>query len=81
MGEACEDALRVEFDGLVKLECQSSTIRSDDGVLAHRQLDEGFGLTLLARDGLTDVRTASNVQHSVTALLCQSIYRLVSRLR
>ena len=81
MGEARKDALRVDFDRLVKLECHGSTISGDDGLLSYRQLDETFGLTLMADDGLADLRRPSNVQHGLTALLGQSIYRSVSRLR
>ena len=81
MGEARKDALRVDFDRLVKLECHGSTISGDGGLLAYRQLDEAFGLTLMADDGLADLRRPSNVQHGLTALLGQSIYRSVSRLR
>ena len=81
MGEARKDALRVDFDHLVKLECHGSTISGDGDLLAYRQLDEAFGLTLMADDGLADLRRPSNVQYSLTALLGQSIYRSVSRLR
>ena len=56
MGEARKDSLRVDFDRLVKLECHGSTISSDGGLLAYRQLDEAFGLTLMADEGLTDLR-------------------------
>ncbi len=74
MGEARKDALRVDFDRSVKLEFHGSTISSDGGLLAYRELDEAFALTAMADDVLTDLRTGSNVQHSLTALLRQSIY-------
>ena len=79
--ETRKDALRVDFDRLIKLECHGSTISGDGDLLAYRQLDEAFGLTLMADDVLADIRRPSNVQHGLTALRDQSIYRSVSRLR
>jgi hypothetical protein len=74
MGETRKDALRVDFDRTVKLEFYGSTVSSDGGLLLYRDLDKAFALTLMASDVLTDLRTGSNVQHSTTALLRQSIY-------
>ncbi|MDP6719832.1 MAG: IS1380 family transposase, partial [Pirellulaceae bacterium] len=74
MGEAGKDALRVNFDRSIKLEFHGSTISSDAGLLAYRELDEAFALTVLADDVLIDLRTGSNIQHSLVALLRQSIY-------
>ena len=74
MGEARKDASRVDFDRLVKLECHGSTISSDGGLLAYGQLDEAFALTTMADEVLTDVRAGSNIQHSLSARLRQSIY-------
>ena len=45
MGEDRKDALRVDFDRSVKLEFHGSTICSDSGLLAYRELDEAFALT------------------------------------
>ena len=74
MGQARKDVLRVDFDRSVKREFQGSTISSDDGLLAYRELDEAFALTVMADDLLTDLCTGSNIQPSLTALLRQSIY-------
>ena len=74
MGEVRKEALRVDCDRSVKLEFRGSTISSDAGLLAYRELDEAFALTVLADEVLTDLRTGSNIQHSLTALLRQSIY-------
>ena len=74
MGEARKDVLQVDFDRSVKLEFHGSTISSDGGLLAYRELDEAFALTVMADDVLTDLRTGCNIQHSLTALLRQSIY-------
>ena len=70
MKEIRKDALRMDCDRSVKLEFHGSTISSDGGLLAYRELDEAFALTLMVNDALTDLRTGSNVQHSLTALLC-----------
>lgn len=74
MGEARKDALRVEFDRSVKLEFHGSTISRDGGLLAYRELDEAFAFTVMADNLLIDLRTGSNIRHSLTALLRQSIY-------
>jgi len=74
MGEARKDAFQVDFDRSVKLEFHGSTISSDGGLLAYRELDEAFALTVMADDVLTELRTGSNIQHRLTALLRQSIY-------
>ena len=42
MGEAPKDALRVTCDRSVKLEFHGSTISSDGGLLAYRELEEAF---------------------------------------
>ena len=74
MGEARKDVLHVDFDRSIKLEFHGSTISSDGGLLAYRELDEAFALTVMADDLLTDVRTGSNIRHRLIALLRQSIY-------
>ena len=79
MGEARKDALRVGFDRSVKLEFHGSTVSSDGGLLPYRDLDDAFSLTAMANDVLTDLRTGSNTQHTLTALLRQSIYSRLAR--
>jgi len=74
MGDARKDALRVGFDGSVRLEFHGATISSDGGLLAYRDLDDAFALTAQAGAALTDWRTGTNIRHSLTALLRQSIY-------
>src|SRR3972149_5687475 len=74
MGEARKDALRVNFDRKLKLEFHGVKVTSDAGLLAYRELDDVFGLTDMVACELRDNRTGKNTQHSVTALLRQSVY-------
>ena len=74
MGEARKDALRVNFDRKLKLEFHGVKVTSDAGLLAYRELDDVFGLTSLVPCELRDNRTGKNTQHSLLALLRQSVY-------
>jgi prepilin-type processing-associated H-X9-DG protein len=74
MGEACKDALRLDFDHKLKLEFHRSKITSDAGLLAYRELDEALTLTSAVESELRDIRTGKNTQHGLAALLRQSIY-------
>jgi len=69
-----KDALRVNFDRKLKLEFHGVKVTSDAGLLAYRELDNTFDLTEMVASGLMDNRTGKNTQHSVTALLRQSVY-------
>ncbi len=74
MGDARKDALRVDFDRKLKLEFHGVKVTSDAGLLAYRELDDVFGLTDMVACELRDNRTGKNTQHSLLALLRQSIY-------
>ena len=74
MGESKKRALRVEFDKSVKLEFHGAKISSDAGLMLHRELDEVLGLTDNSEEVLGDMRTGKNTQHTLTALLRQSVY-------
>ena len=74
MGDGKNEALRVDFDRRLKLEFHGARVTSDAGLLAYRELDDTFGLTALAESVLSDSRTGKNAQHTMTALIRQSVY-------
>jgi hypothetical protein len=85
MGEGKKDTLRVNSDKRFKLEFHGVKVTSDAGLLVYREIDDVFGLTDIAAYELRDNRTGKNTQHSIAALLRQSVYSrlaevLVSRL-
>ena len=73
MGDSQDDIVRVEFDRTIKVEFHGSTVTNDAGLLAYRELDDALRLTSTAASGLHDTRTGQNTQHSLLALLRQSI--------
>jgi len=65
---------RVTFDSRVKLELHGSKVTSAAGLLAYRELDQALGLTVLGEELHNDWRTGKNTQHSLVALVRQSIF-------
>ncbi len=74
MGDGPKQALRVQFDGKIKLEFHGTNITSDAGLLAFRELDEAFRLTERGSTLLSDCRRGKNTQHTMLAMLRRSVY-------
>jgi hypothetical protein len=74
MGDRRRQALRVQFDGRLKLRFHGAKITSDAGLLAFRELDEAFRLTENASAVLSDPRHGKNTQHTLLAMLRQAIF-------
>ncbi len=74
MGDRRKQALRVQFDGKLKLEFHGTKITSNAGLLAFRELDEAFRLTEKGSTVLSDCRQGKNTQHTMLAMLRQGIY-------
>lgn len=74
MGDSHNDPLRLDFDRHIKLEFHGSTVTSDAGLLAYRELDDALELTRTAASDLVDTRTGQNTQHGLLALLRQALY-------
>lgn len=67
-------AIRLGFDGRVRLEFHGSKISSDGGLLLFRELDEVLGLHDIAGGVLRDTRMGHNRLHSLVGLLRQSVF-------
>jgi hypothetical protein len=69
MGDRRQQALRVQFDGKLKLEFHGAKITSDAGLLPFRELDEAFRLTEKGSTVSSDPRPGKNTQRTMPALL------------
>src|SRR5215213_4711547 len=69
MGEADRGALRLDFDRRLMLQFRGSTITSDAGLLAYRELDDALSLTDTGADMLADARTGKNSRHRLAGRL------------
>src|SRR4051795_2066106 len=73
-GESNNEALRLSFDRRLMLQFRGSTITSDAGLLAYRELDNTLQLTDTAADKLADERTGKNGRHRLVGLLRQAVF-------
>ena len=73
-GEADKGALRLDFDRRLWVGFRGSTITSDAGLLAYRELDDTLSLTDTGADRLADARTGKNGRHRLAGLLRQSVF-------
>jgi hypothetical protein len=62
-GEANNSGLRLDFNRRLMLQFRGSTITSDAGLLAYRELDDTLGLTDAGAGTLADARTGKNGRH------------------
>src|SRR3984957_12107988 len=74
VGEADGGALRLDFDRGVMLRFRGSTITSDGGLLAYRELDDVLALTTSGGERLAEARTDRNRRHLLVGLLRQSVF-------
>jgi hypothetical protein len=72
--ETDRSALRVDFDRRLMFQFRGSTIISDAGLLAYRELDDTLRLTDTAADTLADARTGKNGHHWLAGLLRQAVF-------
>src|SRR5919205_963097 len=73
-GEADRSALRLAVDRRLMLQFRGSTITSDAGLLAYRELDDALHLTDTAANTLADIRTGKNGRHRLAGLLRQAVF-------
>ena len=73
MGESNNEALRPNFDRRLMLQFRGSTITSDAGLLAYRELDDALQLADTATNRLADARTGKNGRHRLAGLLRQAV--------
>jgi hypothetical protein len=73
-GEAQSDSLRLDFDRRLKLQIHGSSVTSDAGLLAYRELDDALGLMAIAGQYLVDGRTGRNGRHDLLGMLRLSVF-------
>jgi Transposase DDE domain group 1 len=70
MADPTGEALRLDFDRRLRLQFRGSTITSDGGLLAYRELEDTFGLTDTSAERLADARTGKNGRHRLVGRGC-----------
>jgi hypothetical protein len=80
-GEADNGPLRLDFDRRLQLQFRGSTITSNAGLLAYRELDDRLGLTDTGADRLADARIGKNGRHRLAGFAAPIGVRAAGRLR
>ena len=80
-GEADKGTLRLDFDRRLLLEFRGSTITSDAGLLAYRELEDRLGLIDTGANALADARTGKNGRHRAGRPAASIGIRAAGRLR
>ena len=73
-GEAESDALRLDFDRRLRLEFHGSSVTSDAGLLAYRELDDSLGLMAFAGQRQVDSRMGRKSRHELVGMLRQLVF-------
>jgi len=73
-GDTGNGALRLDFDRRLLLRFRGSSITSDAGLLAYRELDDTLSLTDTGAETLADARTGKNGRHRLAGLPRQSVF-------
>jgi hypothetical protein len=74
MDDGRKQALRVQFDGKIKLRFHGAKITSDAGLLAFRELDQAFRLTERGSTVSSGRGRGKNTQHTMLAMFQQGVY-------
>ena len=62
MGETCKDTLRLDFDSKLKLEFHGTKVTSDEGMVAHREINDALALISVVDLEFHGIRTGENTQ-------------------
>jgi hypothetical protein len=73
-GETESNAPQLNFVRRLKLEFHGSSVTSDAGLLAYRELDDVLGLMVIAEQNLADGRTVRNGRHDLIVMPWRSVF-------
>jgi hypothetical protein len=73
VGDRRKQALRTLFDSRLKLDFPGAKVTTNAGLFPFRELDQAFRLTENGSTALSDTRRGKNMQHTLLAMLRQSV--------